>query len=499
MMKTEMMFLLLLGLLAGKPALAQNRIQPVRGTFLVMAYQDERNKYMYPQGFDNTDPAMWKDKVKELHKMGMEYLIFQQIANDGKAFYPSKIMARDYPSDRQSPVDAVMEEAGTLGMKVFMSIGWAKDQLDDLGKPETRSRYMEILTELAGIYGKDKALYGWYLPVEACIGPVLPDFAVKAVNEFVDKAQSLTPGKKTMISPFGIFWSDFNDKRYEAAISGLKVDIIAYQDEVGCVREPLPIPRLRESWKKLREIHDRNGIEMWANCESFTWEKGTNNWYSALIPAAFPRFLSQLAMASETPVDMIISFNMLGIYDDPRSKYSLGQPYWSGKAFNDYMAWMKGDKYWNLCSDAFMHRLLNKADPSMGQGRQKALLDGKLAQEDTSDANWVKFDPGHHEVIIDMKKESAVREVFIRALDYHLLNIGMPVKIYLYTSADARNYRLSAIKNGPAFPNDKHDAWIEGIHFSKLNIRTRYLKVAFSCIQPTYLDEIFINPEKKRG
>jgi len=58
---------------------------------------------------------------------------------------------------------------------------------------------------------------------------------------------------------------------------------------------------------------------------------------------------------------------------------------------------------------------------------------------------------------------------------------------------------LSAIKDGPAFPNDKHDAWIEGIHFSKLNIKTRYLKVAFSCIQPAYLDEIFINPEKKRG
>ena len=495
-MRNHILLLLILCLIPGKMIQAQNKIQEVKGTFLVLAYQDERNKYMYPMGFDNTDPQMWKAKIRELHKMGIEYVIFQQIANDGKAFYPSKIMPRGYDTSRQSPVDAVMEESSKLGMKVFMSIGWAKDQLDDLGKPETRARYMEILAELAGIYGKDKALYGWYLPVEACLGPVLPDFAVDAVNEFVQKVQSLTPGKKTMISPFGFYCSDFNDPRYETSISRLKVDIIAYQDEVGCVREPMPIPNLRANWKKMREMHNKNGIQLWANCESFTWEKGTNNWYSALIPAAFPRFLSQLESASEAGVDCIISFSMLGIYDDPASTYHLGQPYWSEKTYSDYMAWKNGDKYWDICASAFLRELKNSADTAMIQDSDKALLDNKLAQEDFSDARWVKYDKGYHEVIIDLHKETNVNKVFLRALNYHLKGIGMPVKIYLFTSNDGIKYSLSSIQDGPTFPNDNHDAWIDGILFNNVNKETRYIKVAFNCLQPAYIDEIFVNPQK---
>jgi uncharacterized lipoprotein YddW (UPF0748 family) len=99
-MRNHILLLLILCLIPGKMIQAQNKIQEVKGTFLVLAYQDERNKYMYPMGFDNTDPQMWKAKIRELHKMGIEYVIFQQIANDGKAFYPSKIMPRGYENSK---------------------------------------------------------------------------------------------------------------------------------------------------------------------------------------------------------------------------------------------------------------------------------------------------------------------------------------------------------------------------------------------------------------
>ncbi|MFR7516728.1 MAG: hypothetical protein ACLUVY_05680 [Bacteroides uniformis] len=52
--------------------------------------------------------------------------------------------------------------------------------------------------------------------------------------------------------PYGLVDSDFTNPEYERRLSRLKVDIIAYQDEVGCVREPFPMPRLKENWKKLR-------------------------------------------------------------------------------------------------------------------------------------------------------------------------------------------------------------------------------------------------------
>lgn len=163
------------------------------GTFLNLAYQDVRNKYTNPPGSDNTDPAMWRAKVFEMKKMGMEYLVLMAVANEGMSYYPSSLMGWQYPKWRQSPVDAIMDAASENGMKVFMSTGWAKDQDDNLRDPAIKGRQIEMMAELAGIYGMHPAMHGWYLPVEDCFGPVLSDYAVEAVNALTAKARELTP------------------------------------------------------------------------------------------------------------------------------------------------------------------------------------------------------------------------------------------------------------------------------------------------------------------
>ena len=109
-----------------------SEVKPITGTWINLAYQDVRNKYTNLQYFDNTDPRMWEQKVKELSDMGMEYLVFMAVANEGEAYYPSNLMPWAYSENRKSPVDAIMDAAARLGMKVFMSIGWAKDQDDYL-------------------------------------------------------------------------------------------------------------------------------------------------------------------------------------------------------------------------------------------------------------------------------------------------------------------------------------------------------------------------------
>ena len=67
-------------------------IKPVTGTFINLAYQDVRNLYTNPLDVDMTSPQLWEAKVEEMHQMGIEYLIFMAVANDGKAFYPSGLM-----------------------------------------------------------------------------------------------------------------------------------------------------------------------------------------------------------------------------------------------------------------------------------------------------------------------------------------------------------------------------------------------------------------------
>ncbi len=203
-----------------------------------------------------------------------------------------------YSADRKSPVDAIMDAAAKRNMKVFMSTGWAKDQDDNLRDPAIKQRQLAMMKELADLYGQHPALYGWYLPVEDCLCPIISEHAVLAVNALTMRARALTPDKKILISPYGIVNSDFDSPEYEKQLAKLKVDIIAYQDEVGCVREEFPLVRLKENWKKLRAIHDRLHIALWANCETFTWENELNDRTSALIPAAYSRLLSQQAAAS---------------------------------------------------------------------------------------------------------------------------------------------------------------------------------------------------------
>ena len=482
---------------SGKQEIEKNHksatgVKPITGTWINLAYKDVRNKYTNPQNFDNTDPKLWKAKVRELSAMGIEYLVFMEVANEGKAYYPSKMMPWLYDKSMKSPVDAILDEAAKHKMKVFMSTGWAKDQDDNLLDPVIRERQLQIMEELTSLYKDHKAFYGWYLPVEDCLCPIFAEHAVQSVNTLTEKARALTPGKKTLISPYGIGLSEFDNPDYEKQMAKLKVDIIAYQDEVGCVRDKFTLPRLKKNWQRMRDIHNRLNIEMWANCETFTWEEGTNDRQSALIPAAYSRLLSQQVAASAAGVDRIISFMFGGIIEDPESPYQLGQPMWSNDVCNKYMAWKNGDIYWKMFEATLLDRLANTATPEMvSEAGMRALLDGKVAEESSEDNRWVK---GHHEIVVDLQKKAPVKSIMVRTLNYNPEGINPPLKVYVYTSEDGKAYSLASIKDAPYFPNNKHDAWIDGILLDKLNEETRYLKVAFDAEQKVYMDELFINP-----
>lgn len=458
-------------------AVCCDKVLPVTGTFLNLPYQDVRNKYTNPDYIDGTDPVMWKTKVDELHNMGMEYLIIMAVANEEKAYYPSRLMAWQYPQQRKSPVDAIMDAAAEHDMKVFMSTGWAKDQDDNLRDPKIKKRQLEMMEELSDIYGSHPAMYGWYLPVEDCFGPVLTDYAVEAVNALTDRARELTPGKQILISPYGIFNSDFDDPRYEQQIARLKVDIIAYQDEIGCVRERYPMPRLKSNWKKLRQIHDKIGIQMWANCESFAWEGNTNDRTSALIPASFSRFLSQMAIATEGGVEKIVSFMMYGIFEDPTSPYKLGQPHWSSEVWQDYMSWLEGDRYWKVVENAFLGKY------------------GAIASEDPNDSRWTLYDSGKHDVIIECSDTEPLEGVLVRVLACRKDNILLPDNIAIYVSDNSVDYTLCRIVEVNECPNDKHDAFVSSILVDGISIeKPRFLKVSFTSENRAAIDRIILNP-----
>lgn len=478
-------------------ARGEKTVKPITGTWINFPYKDVRNKYTNPLPFDNTDPVLWKTKVRELANMGIEFLVLMEVANEGKAYYPSRLMPPVYNTLLQSPVEAIMEEADKLKLKVFMSTGWAKNHDDNMRDPAVKKRQLEIMEETAKLFGHRKSFYGWYLPVEDCLCPILSDHAVQAVNSLVSRAHELTPGKKTLISPYGIGLSEFDHPEYESQLAKLKVDIIAYQDEVGCLRDRFTLPRLKKNWERMRKIHDKLNIEMWANCETFTWEQGTNDRQSALLPAAYSRLLSQQVAASAAGVDRIISFMFQGIIENPDSPYQLGQPVWSNKIYRDYMDWRAGDHYWKLMESAFLGELFNNASSDLDvETEYNALFDGKVAEENMNDNRWIKFDKGYHELVVDLKQQRAVQQIMLRYLNYPSADIVAPMKTYLYVSEDGESYRLISIKDSSYFPNGKHDAWIDAILFDGLKLKARYVKVAFETSHQTLIDELFINPTR---
>ena len=455
-------------------------VLPITGTFLNLPYQDVRNKYTNPLSMDYTAPQFWTIKVNEMAKMGMEYLVLMAVANEGQSYYPSKLMPWVYNPALKSPVDAIMDAAAANGMKVFMSTGWAKDQDDNLRDPAIKGRQIEMMKELAGIYGSHPAMYGWYLPVEDCFGPVLTDYAVDAVNALTDMARNLTPDAKVLISPYGIFNSDFDDPRYEQQIMRLKVDIIAYQDEIGCVRERYPLPRLRENWKKLRAIHDKTNIQMWANCESFAWEKATNDRTSALVPASFSRLLSQLVVATEGGVDRIISFMMYGIYEDSASPYQIGQPFWSNKTHQDYMDWVRGDKYWKIAEKAFLGYY--------GQPARESL-----------DSSWEVRGAGFQEMICELPEGEKLESLLVRMLMCEKDGVRTPDMLVLSYSIDGKEYKLAQTKACPVFPNTRHDAYVDHILFDALKDvvpeDAEFVRISYTSESKTAVDRLIINPE----
>jgi len=503
--RTSLALFILLIILYHSSASVYCQTKPIKGTWLNLTYQDVRNKYMNPAHIDNTNPVFWQTKVQELANMGIKYLVIMAVANEGKSFYPSEFMPPAYNTDRISPVEAIVNTADKYDMCVFMSSGWAKDQDDDLRRPEIREIQLKIMKETADRFGDHKSFYGWYLPVEDSMEPILSDHAVDAVNFLTAEARRLTPNKQVMISPYGLCNADMRNKKFGEQIAKLNVDIIAYQDEVGCIREPMPMLRMKEHFKILGEIHKRTGIKFWANNESFTWEKGTNSRESALIPAAFPRFLSQITGVTEAGVDEIISFSIYGIYDKPDSEMPIGQPCLSMSVYKDYEEWKNRKGRWALLEATFRgpvkHEAIGKKTelrkPSLPPYNKGDATDKNLGIEDYRDSNWSGFKDVNMEVVVDLETNRNIQVIAARFMNYKPQSIELPSAVDFYLSNDGENFRKVKTVIMVSESNDLHDCWIDLAFVDNLSENARYLKIVAENREGSWIfcDELMVNPD----
>jgi hypothetical protein len=480
--------------------------KPIKGTWINLSYQDARNKYMNPAHVDYTSPDFWAHKIQEYSEMGISYLIIMAVANEQMSYYPSNFMQPAYSIERESPIESIMKTADKLGMNVFMSCGWAFNQYDNYNKPEVLILYRRIMKEISDKFGKYKSFYGWYFPIEDGLFPTLSDQAIETVNSLTKEAKKLRPNSRVMISPYGLWMAEVNSIQFAKQIRKLKVDIVAYQDEIGCVREPLPMPRMKKNFKLLGKIHEETDIDFWANVESFTWEKETNSIESALIPAAFPRILSQLVGATQAGVKEIASFAIYGIMEKPDSEMPIGQPCGAVKIYKDYMDWLTGKGRWSWLEATFKgetsHEAMGKKvklkTPVSMKYAKGDLVDNKWGEEDPGNMNWLGFEGGKMEVVVDLGTNKKINNIGARFLHYRNDLILLPSSVSFHISKDGKNYEKVRTVVMEASENDKYDCWIDIAIAEDIDKRARFVKVEAEGNQHSFIlcDEVMVNLKK---
>ena len=257
-------------------------IKPIRGSWISVWWDDRRHFY-WNDACRHFTTEQWQTAVKDVADLGLEYLVLLAIAKGGKAFYDTPMLPK-LEMACPDPIEAMLTAADRHGVKFFVSSDWYGEwdaqALTDRDRVRKRFQMME---EIARRYSHHRSFHGWYWPNEACLSPYFADAFIAYINDSSGEARRLTPKAKTLTAPYGTNQAVCDDT-FVRQLEKLDVDIITYQDEVGCLRM-VPAESAR-AFARLRRAHDRAPQRaLWADVETFAWEGPANQQTSPLIPA----------------------------------------------------------------------------------------------------------------------------------------------------------------------------------------------------------------------
>jgi hypothetical protein len=264
---------------------------------------------------------------------------------------------------------------------------------------------------------------------------------------------------------------------------------------------------MKRSFARLRSIHARMPrIALWANVESFTWEQAPNRVESALVPAAFPRLLAQMAAVSPW-AEEVVSFAVEGVLEKPGSPFPLGQPGYSAQLGRDYLDFLAGHGRWPLLAASFAGGLTHAATgrpatlssaPAPGHGKG-GLTDGRMGDEDMNNPDWLGFENHDLEAVIDLGESRPIDTLAARFLQYAPAGIRLPSRVEFALADGDGGFRPIPPVRLESWPHDRHDCWIDMAVAGNLNARARFLRVRAVNAGPwLFADEVLVNPRATR-
>ncbi|MEG2118296.1 MAG: DUF4434 domain-containing protein, partial [Clostridia bacterium] len=313
--------------------------KPIVGTWFSIYWYDKRH-YYWNEACMKFTAEQWDALIADMASVGLKYIVMCNVISENKCIYDSKLVPK-IQMGCDDPMEAVMLAADKYDMHIFMTNDYYLDEsFDRVLTPEHTAGRNAIMQEVALRYSHHKSFYGWYWAREAYIGPYFSEDFIKYVNISSEYARKLTPGCKILTAPYGTK-NAVNDDKFVDQLKRLDVDIIAYQDTVGCFATD--VDGSERAFEILRKAHDRVPQRaLWADVETFDWEGKDNIKETPLISAKFERLESQLRAVSPY-VDNILVFIFQGLFTNPESiaytGYKEGARYW-----NEYQNWFNEHK-----------------------------------------------------------------------------------------------------------------------------------------------------------
>ena len=295
----------------------------IDGTFFEFLHHNIPEGKYWNHALEQFTAEQWRQKVREISAVGMEYIVVMATALYDKCYFKSSVFPFAH-IPCVDPIEELLCEADNCNVKVFLGNGfygdWRKANQNITSK-EVIERSFKAMEELTALYGHHKSFYGWYFPDETCIILRFSKDFMKYVNLCSARCHELTPDKKTLIAPYGTNLVRANDK-FIRQLTELDVDFIAYQDEVGVKKTK--VDRTKRLFEKLKIAHDKAGrSELWADIELFDFEGLV--YKSALIPAPFERIKKQIENVAPY-ADKILGYQYLGLMNSKDSQAFAGHP-----------------------------------------------------------------------------------------------------------------------------------------------------------------------------
>lgn len=307
------------------------------GTFFDFHHHNTAEGKYFNPALDSFTESDWRQKVREIAELKMEYIIIMATALFDRCYFDSEVFPRaDIPC--ADPIEAVLDEADKLNINVFLGNGfygdWTKPSIN-ITSEEVLDRTFRAMDELAKKYSHHKSFYGWYFPDEVCIILRFSKKFINYVNLCTKRCREITPGKKTLIAPYGTNLT-LTNSYYVDALASLDVDFIAYQDEIGV--QKTRVWQSERIFARLKKAHDKAGrAALWADIELFKFEGIV--YKSALLPADFSRIQRQIENVSPY-VDKIVGYQYTGLMN-PKNSPSFAGHESSAKFYEEYSEYLK--------------------------------------------------------------------------------------------------------------------------------------------------------------